>query len=255
MGAALGFAFEQGIQDGHHEQRDKRGKQKAADNGERERLLQFGAGAEAEGKREKAEECGERGHQNGTDADFAGGDERFAEWHVFFLPELVNILEENDAVFHDEADHQDNSHERGNVERGAGDEQHGENAKQRERSGRENNQRGAKFAELNHENDEHGAESEAEYGKQIVERSLLAFILAADFVGGAGGEGSGVHHFLHVANSAAEIAIFQACCEGHHEALIFALQVGFAVDLLDGGERGKRDNLFCWREDRELLDV
>src|SRR5487761_1338243 len=70
----FGLLLEQRKENGHEQQSDERGKQQAANDGERERFLQFRSGTEAKRQRQETEKRGESGHQDGADADFAGFD-------------------------------------------------------------------------------------------------------------------------------------------------------------------------------------
>ena len=106
-------------------------------------------------------------------------------------------------------------------------EQHCEHAYERKRRGGKNNQRGRERAELNHEHDEHrcrapGKAHRASRGMKFAGfrtgRRFRRLCRWAELIS--------LHDFLHVANGAAEIAIFEPRGQRHHQALILALEGG-----------------------------
>src|SRR5208282_2913720 len=94
-----------------------------------------------------------------------------------------------------------------------------------------------------------------EHREKTAKRSLLALILAADFIGDPDGKFGGGEQDANVANHAAEVAVLEPRGKHDHQPLVFAQQFALAARPLDVGQRGERHNLPRWRDDGKLLDV
>ena len=97
-------------------------------------------------------------------------------------------VEQQDAVFGDDADDHDEAHEAGDVEVGAGDEQGEDDAGDGEDGAGEDGDGGGEVAELGEQDAEDEGEGEDEHAGEVVEGLLLLLVGAAVLDADAGGQ-------------------------------------------------------------------
>ena len=104
------------IDDGRGVERQKLAHDEAADDADAERAAKFGAGAAAEGERERAEEGGHGGHQDGAEAQHAGFEDGFFGAFAAFAFGLQGEVDHHDGVFLDDADEENDADDGDDVE-------------------------------------------------------------------------------------------------------------------------------------------
>ena len=114
-GGGVLFVGEEVVDGGGDDQRQGHGDQQAADDGDGERLEHLGAGTEGEGQGQHAGHSGEGSHDDGAETAAGGLDHGVAGAHASGAEALIGV-EEQDAVFGDDADDHDQSHEGRDVE-------------------------------------------------------------------------------------------------------------------------------------------
>src|SRR5690348_11429253 len=97
------------INDGCGEESQKLAENEAADDGDTERATEFGAGAMAEGERERAEERCHGGHENWPETQQARLVNGFDGREAFLRFRLHGEVNHEDGVFLDDADEQNNA--------------------------------------------------------------------------------------------------------------------------------------------------
>ncbi len=125
---------------GSEDERKDHGAENAADDGDSERLEHGGPSADAEGQRKHASDGGQRGHSDGAEAAAAGLDHCLFSGEAEFAEAMLGVEEEN-AVFCDDADDHDHAHAGGDVERGVGDQQSEKTSEAGEQRGGKNGRR------------------------------------------------------------------------------------------------------------------
>src|SRR6185312_3131797 len=203
----------------------------AADDGDGQGLKHLGAGAEGEGEGQHAGDGGEGGHDDGAEAAAAGLDHGFQRIEAKGAKLLLGV-EQEDAVFGDNADHHDEPHERRHVEGGVGDKQGEEDAGGGEQGGGQDGQRSGEVAQLEQQHQEPQHHRQHQHAGQVGERFLLLLVAAAVFDPDAGGQVQLGDGALHAGDAGAQVHPLEA--GGHFDA---ALQI-FAQDFGLAGEGG-----------------
>lgn len=99
-------ATDEGVNHRDEEERDHRGKTDAEDNDNADDHSRLGAGSAAEHERQGADDGGEGGHEDGAEALFAGIQDGIEEGRAF-ITQLIDELDDQDAVFCRETDEHD----------------------------------------------------------------------------------------------------------------------------------------------------
>ena len=144
---------------------------KTTDDGASQRCVLLRTGFESDGHGNHAEERGERGHEDGAEADFAGFDGGVAEGHALSVEDAGEFYDE-DGVGDDDTGHHDDAHQRHDVKRAARHEQCENNARETGRNGHEDDEGIEERCELCHENEvneqDGDDESEAEFPEGLI---------------------------------------------------------------------------------------
>ena len=109
-------AVEIKVDDRRGEQREHLADDQAADNGDAERLAQFGAGSGTEHQRHGAEDRGHRGHHDRPEAQQAGLVDRVTRRQALDALGLQGEVDHHDGVFLDDADQQNDADDGDDVE-------------------------------------------------------------------------------------------------------------------------------------------
>src|SRR5579862_8615942 len=244
-----GGAVEAVVDGGGKDEGEDHGAEEAAYHGDGERLKHFGAGAEAEGQREHAGDGGESGHGDGAEAAAAGLNHGFLRREAEGAEALIGV-EEQDAVFGDNADDHDDAHEGSDVEGGPGDEKSEEAAKSGEESGSEDGGRGGEGAELKEQDDEEKEQSQEEDVEEVTEGFLLLLEGAAVFDADGRRQVKGADGLLDGSHAGAEANAFEAGGDAHVTLGIFAANFGLAGVGVEDGEGAERGGTASGAEDR-----
>ena len=98
------------------EQRQQLAEHQSADDGDAERLAEFGAGAGAQHQRQRAEDRRHGGHQDRPEPQQAGLIDRLARRQAFDALGLQREIDHHDGVFLDDADQQNDADDGDDVE-------------------------------------------------------------------------------------------------------------------------------------------
>ena len=109
--------------------------QKAADDGDAQRMAQLRAHARAQHQRQGAEQRRHRGHQDGAEAQQRGLVDRLFRRLALVALGLQREVDHHDGVLLDDADQQDDADDGDDVEVMAGDDQRQQRAHARRRQG------------------------------------------------------------------------------------------------------------------------
>src|SRR5579862_5278552 len=246
-----GGAVEAVVDGGGKYEGEDHGAEEAADYGDGEGLEHFGAGAEAEGQREHAGDGGESGHGDGAEAAAAGLNHGFLRREAEGAEALIGV-EEQDAVFGDNADDHDDAHEGSDVEGGPGDEKSEEAAKSGEESGSEDGGRGGEGAELKEQDDEEKEQSQEEDVEEVTEGFLLLLEGAAVFDADGRRQVKGADGLLDGSHAGAEANAFEAGGDAHVTLGIFAANFVLAGVGVEDGEGAERGGTASGAEDRSV---
>ncbi len=134
---------------------------------------------------------------------------------------LVGV-EEQDAVFGDDADDHDEAHEAGDVEGGSGDEQGQDDAGDGEDGAGEDGDGGGEVAELREQDAEDEHEGEEEDAEEFVEGLLLLLVGAAVLDADGGGRCRPSTVALDLGDGGAEVGAFEAAGDDDELLEIFA---------------------------------
>ena len=165
-GRGVGEGRENGVQGRDEEEREDGGEAHAPDDDEADRGASLGARAGGEHQRHRAEDRGDRGHQDRAHADHGGLAGRVLHAHALGA-ELVGELDEQDAVLGHQADEQYQPDLAVDVERCAGEEQRCKTARDGERRRDEDRDRVNDALELRREGEVHEQEREAESDEEL----------------------------------------------------------------------------------------
>ena len=207
-GSGVAVAGEAVVDDRGDDEGESHGDEEASDDGDGEGLEHLGAGTEGEGEWKHAADGSDGGHDDGTETtlggvkhglpggvvvgidggDEAGGGEVGDAFGFGFVTEFLVGVEEEDAVFGDDADDHDEAHEAGDVEVGLGDEQGQNDAGNGEDGAGEDGDGSGEVAELGEEDAEDQGQGEDEDTGEIVEGFLLLLVGTAVFDADGGGQ-------------------------------------------------------------------
>src|ERR1700733_11616555 len=152
---------------GDEEDGEEDREEQAADDRLSERRVGLAALAKLHGHGKQADDGGERGHEDGTEADAAGGDDGAMGGHAL-LEEGVGELDDEDAVGEGDADEHDDAHKGHDVDGGAPKEEGEQDSAECRGKGEEDEEGIGKGAELGYEDEIEQKDGEDEADREAV---------------------------------------------------------------------------------------
>ena len=151
------------ISSGNNEDGKEDGECEPAKDGSGERSVCLASLPQFEGHRKETEDGGERSHQDGAEADFAGSGDSLADPDAG-ESELAGEFDDQDAVRDSDADKHDDAHERHDIERGVGEPERQQDAREAWGNGEEDDKGIQEAGELGDQDEieQNGSEHEAE---------------------------------------------------------------------------------------------
>src|SRR3954464_10370978 len=164
--------MEEELYRGCDDQRQHHRDENAADHRNRQRLQHLRSLPDAERQRQHASGRRHGGHHDRAQASSAGVYDRLLDRHPLRYGLVVRV-EQQDAVFGDDADDHDQPHERRHVEGGSRHQQRDEDTRGREQRRREDRDRRGVGPELEEEYQENQDDRQREHRRQVAKRLLL----------------------------------------------------------------------------------
>src|SRR6201997_3020285 len=253
--ARFDVAVDQQVRAWHQKHRHDTRNRETSQDGSCQRGILFTACLKGESHRDQAKHSRERGHQDGTQTYFAGGDDGLLKLESL-RAKLAGELNDQNAVRHNDAGHHQHAHQAHDVQRGMRGQQEEDHTGDSRRDGQQDDEGVDERGELRHQDQENEHDGENEADSKRLERVMHVIDRAANRQNRSMRGMGIVDDLTDLLADAVEVFRLGHHVDIEHAAKLVVIYLSLRIDGFDRGDRFEWGCILAVRgSKRDLLEV